>query len=254
MHTKNALPEICELNIRIDTNVHEGEEINCVAEFRLYKGDIPLGDEECEITISKATISINTEGLEPKPGTRYGEPKKKNTVPITKTTQQKNNKKTDYLLSGGMKAGLDSAIPHLAGNASKSGSTEQNSCIETAETTEHLRVRALPNLRWEVSEPKDDPLDGTYLENDTLLSMNRLSGANRTSFTATVTVKQRHLQIRQIIQDDISIKFFNRLSTNQRRLLDIFIAKSLSSALNWKQSYRGEIILSEHKCEDEDEE
>jgi hypothetical protein len=249
MKTTNSIPEICELDIRICQPEDQDGDFRCVAEFRLFKGDIPLGDDECEITICKAMISLEVEGLSPAQGTRYGEPRKPNAVSITKSANRQTSRSTNYRTS----ADVDIEPPklHLKAGAgtSVSGSSEAGTDLKYDDCYEHLRVRALPNLRWEVSEPDNSPLDGTYLEGDDLIRLQKADRANRASFRAFVTVKQRDIDIKQIHLDNASVSFFSRLDKNQRRLLDIFIAKSLSSALNWGKKYRGEIKLSEHNCE-----
>lgn len=58
MSTTNAFPEICELGIRIDPTTDEDGDISCLAEFRLYKGDIPVGDEECELNHAYRRVRI----------------------------------------------------------------------------------------------------------------------------------------------------------------------------------------------------
>ncbi|MDD7973891.1 hypothetical protein [Roseinatronobacter alkalisoli] len=246
MDTTNSIPEICELEIRINQPEDRDGELRCIAEFRLFRGDIPIGDEECQISISKAVISVELEGLSPAPGTRYGEPRKSNAVSITKSIRKQTSSGSRFE-AGGCLSGDFSANVTVGGTIH--GSSEADTAIEVSDNFVHLRVRALPNLRWEVSEPDGVPLDGTYLEGDDLVRMQKSDRANRASFRAWVTVKQRDLDIKQIISDASSRTFFGRLSTNQRRLLDIFIAKSLSTALNWGKNYRGEIKLSEHFSE-----
>tara|TARA_R110002072_G_scaffold89424_3_gene200481 strand:+ start:2110 stop:2874 length:765 start_codon:yes stop_codon:yes gene_type:complete len=249
MKTTNSIPEICELEIQVGQPEEKDGDLCCVAEFRLFKGDIPIGDEECQISISKAMISVELEGLSPAPGTRYGEPRKNNAVCITKSTKKQTNRGSSFKAGGGLDVGHSLLSANVTAGGEIHGSSEAGTAIEASDTFEHLRVRALPNLRWEVSEPDGVPLDGTYLEGDDLVKMHKSDRANRASFRAWVTVKQRDLDIKQIILDTSSRNFFGRLNTNQRRLLDIFIAKSLSTALNWGDNYRGEIMLSEHVSE-----
>ncbi len=118
----------------------------------------------------------------------------------------------------------------------------------------HHRVKALPNLRWEVREADDSRLDGTYLESDSLLRFTRTERANRTALLARATVRQRDVAISQVVKDATSWKYFERFSTTQRRLLDIFIAKSIDSALRGRGQYVGEITLSTAHIELPDEE
>lgn len=249
MKTTNSIPEICELEIQVQQPEEKDGDLRCVAEFRLYSGDIPLGDEEFQISISKAVISVELEGLSPTAGTRYGEPRKNNAVCITKSVRKQTNRGSSLIAGGDFNVSAASLSANVVAGGKIHDSTEASTTIEANDTFEHLRVRALPNLRWEVSEPDGVPLDGTYLEGDDLVKMQKSDRANRASFRAWVTVKQRDLVIKQIILDTSSRTFFARLNTNQRRLLDIFIAKSLSRALNWGSNYRGEIMLSEHVSE-----
>lgn len=245
----NSVPEICDLAIRIDQPEEEDGDLKCVAEFRLFKGDLPIGDEECEISISKAMISIDLAGLSPVPGTRYGEPRHNNSVRITKNFAKQTSRGKSYRLSAEANASASSLLPKVTASGEVHGSSKAGTDVQATDTTEHLRVRALPSLRWEVSEPFGDILDGTYLEEDQLVKLQKSDRANQISFCAWVTVKQRDLAINQITLGVSSVSFFARLSTTQRRLLDIFIAKSLSSALNWGGNYRGEIKLSEYVTE-----
>lgn len=254
MQPSNSIPEICELAIRLVGSSDETGELRCVTEFRVFKGDIPLGKEECEISISRATISVEIEGLSPAVGSRFGEPKRPNAVAAVKKTTQRETRESSWKVAGSVKAATNT--PYHAGfeaGGSADGGRSSERQTETKDDSHHLRVRALPNLRWEVSEPNEDPLDGTYLENDDLLRLQTNPNSNRSKFSARVAVKQRHLLIKQIIRDQESSWFFSRANNNQRRLLDIFIAKSLSSGLNWRETYKGEIILSEqlHDLENE---
>lgn len=247
--TTNSVPEICELGIRIDQPEDEDGDLRCIAEFRLFRGDLLIGDEECQISISKAMITVDLTGLSPAPGTRYGEPRKSNAVPITKHVRTQTSRATSYGAGGGLGVGSSSPEAKVAIGGEIHRSCEAGTATEASDTFEHLRVRALPNLRWEVREPDGDALDGTYLEGDDLLKLRKSDRANQVSIRAWVTVKQRDLVINQITLGPPLLSLFGRLSTTQRRLLDIFIAKSLSSALAWGGSYRGEIKLSEHFSE-----
>jgi len=247
--TTNSVPEICELGILIDQPEEKEGDLRCVAEFRLFRGDLLIGDEECQISISKAMISVELTGLSPAPGTRYGEPRKSNAVRITKSVRTQTSRARSYGAGGSLGVGGSLTVAKAAIGGEIHHSCEEGSAIEANDTFEHLRVRALPNLRWEVSEPDGNVLDGTYLEGDDLVILQKSDRANQVSFRAWVTVKQRDLVINQITLGTPSLSLFGRLSTTQRRLLDIFIAKSLSSALAWGGTYRGEIKLSEHLSE-----
>jgi len=254
MKPVDSIPDICELVVRIEESEVDKGTIKCIADLRINSGDIPIGDEECKIYISKVTISIDVDGLFAKPGSRFGEPRKNNSISLLKTNLTKAAHDSGYSISGNIDVSNSPLKASFLGGGSLKRSTARESTLEASDTVEHLRVRALPNLRWEVSELDDEPLKGTYLENDELLHLRSLEQANRAALSATILVKQRHIVIKQIIRDSYSATFFNRFNTNQRRLLDLLIAKSLSASLNLDGKYRGELKLSEHACEIKNEE
>jgi len=113
-------------------------------------------------------------------------------------------------------------------------------------------VTARPNLRWEISEPKDEFLDGTYMEGQQLFAAALSGKSNRTACTISLKVRQRDLVINQVIRNESALSFFQSLSESQRRLIDIFIAKSLSEATYGNRRYVGEIVLSEAEYQHEE--
>ena len=129
MKTTNSVPEICELEIQIDQPEERDGELRCVAEFRLFKGDIPIGDEECQISISKAMISVELEGLSPAPGTRYGEPRKNNAVCITKSVRKQTNRGSSFKAGGGIDIGPSSLLTNVTAGGEIHGSSEAGTAI-----------------------------------------------------------------------------------------------------------------------------
>lgn len=254
MKTTNSIPEICELGIRIEAASNQEGDLVCVAELRLHNGDIPLGDEVCEVSVSKLTISIDLEGLEAVPGSRHGEPRRPNATRIDRTITQTNAAGKSYKAASDVC--FNDTLPSLRASAGGeiSGSTARETALTVNDQAEHLRVRAIPSLRWEVTEPDGAQLSGTYLDGESLLGLARAERANRSSLSVSVRVKQRDLNIKQDIAGSSSLNFFSRLGNTQRRLLDIFISKSLSAALNGGGKYLGEIKLSDHFGEIDNEE
>lgn len=244
MNTRNAVTELCELVIRVEPSAaHEGE-LDCIVELRLASGDVDLGDETCEISISKLTLSLDLEGSTPVPGSRFGELRKQPITEMDRVVTQENDVATAFKASAN--ANLDITGPSLGASASgeHKASVRRETVLTAHDRFVHHRVKALPNLRWEVRESDDSRLDGTYLESDSLLRFTRAERANRTALLARATVRQRDITIGQVVKDTISWKCFERFSTAQRRLLDIFIAKSINSALRGRGKYVGEITLS----------
>lgn len=249
MSNKNSVSDLCELGVRTVRDETGAEEFHCVAELRLASAELPIGDDDCEVSVSRATIVVDLEGLAPRPGSRFGEPKRKNAVEINKTIKKEVSAGTSFRGEAGIGLTPSSFDARIGARAAFDAASETNATIEANETLEHLRVKALPNLRWDVSEYDGTALTDTYLAEDTLVTVNKSDRSNRCSVTTSVTVKQRHLEIRPIEQK----RFSNLRGNNKQRLLDIFVAKSLSAAISAGGGYRGEIKLSETNVEVRDE-
>lgn len=254
MNTKNAVSELCELIIRVEPSAAYEGELDCIVELRLASGDVDLGDETCVISISKLTLTLDLEGVKPVPGSRFGEPRRQPIAEMDRVVTQQNEVATAFKASAN--ANLDIIGPSLGASASGEvkASVLHGTVLTAHDRFVHHRVKALPNLRWEVREADDSRLDGTYLESDRLVRFTRTERPNRTALLARATVRQRDVEIGQVVRDTFSWKCFERFSTTHRRLLDIFIAKSIDSALRGPGKYVGEITLSSADVELPDEE
>lgn len=250
--TNNSIPEICDLDIRIDQSTPD-DGLSCVTELRLINGEIPIGDEDCDVSLSKLTISVDVAGLIPIPGTRYGEPRKQNRVLVDKSLDQTQTGSSGFRL--GMDVELNGSMPFvkLDVGVATSKKTERVAKAVAKEKFEHHRVRAIPNLSWEVSEYDGTALDGTYLDNDQLVGLTRAAGANQTLFEAKISVKQRHITIRPLESSTLSTSVLAKFDDTKKRLMDIFIAKSLSAAVSRERRYSGEIMLSSFRTEIDEE-
>ncbi len=246
----NSIPDICELEIRVIRDYLEENDYTCIADLRLCSSEIPLGGQECEIGFRRLTISVDVEGLKVIPGSRFGEPKKANYVPSSTELAERSCSKVESEYGGG----ASTTGKNINFNARAKRNKKDNQSTEKTKLTNSdegfFLVRAQPNLRWMVSEPSDNLLDGTYLEEEILFQLKPTDTSNRKNISIDVRVKQRDLVINQIIQTQSAINFFSSFNTNQRRLIDIFIAKSLSAKL-YNGNYIGEILLSKFEFIDE---
>lgn len=252
MITQNSIPDLCELEVRLVGDLETDDDVYCVIDLRVHKGEIPLGDEECEVCFQKITVSVDLGGLSIVPGSRFGEPKKNNAVALKRISTEIDKRKKIAGLSFLAKATTSSVEGNAEFRSGLSSSNERESKLESTECEEHYRVRARPNQRWEVIEPDGSALDGTYLEDELLFQMSRVAGSNMETISIDVKVKQRDLQINQMVFTQSAVKFFSGLSKTQRRLIDIFIAKSLSSKLYDGKCYLGELVLSTYEFINED--
>lgn len=244
----NSIPDLCELLVRLVEDPEDSSALLCLVDLRIANGEIPLGDEDCRVGFQRLTVSVDTEGVAINPGSRFGEPKKNNSVTISQTVTNQGNKKKGWKTSGGVN---QTGVPLVKAEAEGECSSGQMTQSILKDEFSDLRVKARPNGKWEVSEPNGGVLDGTYLEGDQLFSSSPFEGANRSGVTLQVKVKQRDLSVNKLMRNDLGFSFFNRLSEGDKRLVDIFIAKTLSKAVYGKRKYMGEIVLSEFGYEHE---
>lgn len=246
MSVENSLPDLCELVVSFVEHPDSSNTLQCLVDLRVSSSEIPLGDEECEVSFRRLILSIANEGMKVKPGSRFGEPRKNNAVSKQRQVSKSNeSSRSRQWKIGGKSSGKPEGEVGLGG--CKNDTTLS---LETANEEEpHIRVKARPNDKWEISEYENEVLDGTYLEEHTLFEAELTQQANRVATTIELKVKQRDLAINQIMRNESAVSFFSKLSENQRRLVDIFIAKSLSNSVYGDRKYIGEIILSSYEFE-----
>lgn len=243
MSTSNFVTEICELVVRVASTVDREGELECLVELRLAGDDIELGDEACEVSISKLTIALDLEGVSAVPGTRYGEPRKV-PVELERIVVQTNNASKTFKLAGGAKLDVTGPTLGVSTTGDLQVGVEKVTTLKSHDTLIHRHVTALPNLRWEVREHDDGVLRGTYLEGDCLVRLTRAERVNRSAVVARATVKQRDVKISQVMQSAVSLPFFRRQNHTQRKLMELFIKKTLDAAIRGAGKFSGEIILS----------
>lgn len=252
MSTTNSVTELCELVVRVKAAPDQDGELDCLVELRLALGDIELEDETCEISISKLTIALDLEGVSEVLGSRYGEPRKM-PVEMERTVIQTNTSGKSFKASGAAK--IDMTGPALG--ASISGDAEigvrREATLRAQDTFLHQHVTAAPNLRWEVREHDDGVLRGTYLDGQRLLRVTRAERANRSALIARATVKQKDVSIDQVVHSALALRFFRRPDVTRRRLMDIFIKKTLDAAIRGGGKFAGQIVLSKAEIDLADE-
>ncbi|MCG7572393.1 hypothetical protein MHM39_02340 [Phaeobacter sp. CNT1-3] len=248
MINQNSFPDLCELLVEYQDNTEDENIQNCMVVLRVSTGEVQLGDHECTVEFNRLYISVDHEGMEVVSGSLFGEPKKPNEV--NRTSELAHKRDTKRNSSGA----LDISRTAFAANSkTEFGYSEaMNQDIIVREEGTELRVKARPNLRWEVREPDGTPLNSTLLLNDRLVAFSKHSTANRRRSSLSLRAKQRDIQIKPHSGDAKTEKLFAYLTTNKKRLLDIFIAKSLHEAATSSQPYRGEILISQ--CEHDHEE
>jgi hypothetical protein len=243
MDNQNSFPDLCELSAKYHESDEDASIRNCMVDLRIASGEVPLGDHECLIEFMRLFISADHEGMEVVSGSLYGDPKRSNEVSLLNDVHK--TKEDKGCISGSLELLPKSIRPKLKLAQETNQVTSQEVRLKDEGTD--LRVKARPNLRWEVREPTGVPLDATFLAGDRLLALTKRDGGNRNYSFLELKVKQRDLRISPARGHAKTEKRFSDLTTTKRRILDIFIAKSLSSASYSKQEYRGEILVS--RCE-----
>jgi hypothetical protein len=113
-----------------------------------------------------------------------------------------------------------------------------------------LKVKARPNLKWDVTESTQlDELDGTYLEGldgDPLCKVVAKKGANSKALGLVAVVKQRDVILRAQKESRL-IRFRN---ATQEKMMKILISRALSGSEN---KFNGVIDFSRSEIEIEDQ-
>lgn len=241
---QNNFPDICDFEMRLQNNPLGEREYDCLSDLRIRVEEVNLDGDECKVCFVKATIAMVLEGFEPISGSRYGEPKKENVVERI----EKNSKSLSAAGEVSGKANLSSSFESRSGNASLSlmaSSTQINNLTtESTSFTNHYRVKAVTNLKWEVTEPDGSLLSETYLESDRLIALRERLKTNRRYISVDVSVKQRDLSI-EASHRSLASGVLNRLTNNQKKLFDIFVAKSINSKIPGSATYSGAIKMSQ---------
>jgi len=243
LHRKNALPELMDLRARIDHASGSKDEAGLSVELRIGSADLEddQGELLARVSVKKAILSVDCDGMDIAPGERHGEPVKEG-GPVTKHQIRSEAIST---VQGGLDANLVASSKEGASGAGalKAGASREIKTSRTRESSYEEQVsfvRALGGDRWEISEPDETPLEGTYLNDKRICSVVPSKGANRQVVKVTTEVKQRDLDF------DHSHKFFRGLTATHSRLAKIVIAKAINGG---GSEYRGKVILSEVEVE-----
>lgn len=252
MGTINSITELCELVVRIEASPDRHGELDCLVELRIAPGDIELEEETCEVSISKLTIALDLEGVSAVPGSRYGEPRK-TPVEMERTVVQTNTTDKKFKASGAAKLDVTGASLGASISGDAEVGVRKEATLRSQDTFQHQHVTAAPNLRWEVCEHDGGVLKATYLEGQSLLRVTRAERANRSALIARATVKQKDVSIDQVVHSALAMRFFKRPDATRRRLMDIFIKKTLDAAIRGDGKFTGQIVLSKAEIDLADE-
>jgi hypothetical protein len=241
----NSIPELFEFLMR--TSKGSKKETNILGELRIDNASLD-GPEGFTFTVllKRAWLSLDLEGLDAIPGTRYGEPKKPNEVSIKQKTTNETVVQNQLNVQGGIRLASDQPSLNLdlgAGHSSKGKTVVSTSATQSAP---HIRVKARGNLMWEVTENSQlTELDGTYLNGDALCRVTARLGANAKNVRLVAFAKQRDIILRLSKNNSL----FSFPSKNHERMMKVLISKSLSSS---GTQFNGIIEFSKSESDVED--
>jgi hypothetical protein len=247
----NSLPDILELLLRVVPSKGRDKGFDVAPELRITKGFVEGEDDLCfEVALKRVFLYLHLDGLDPISGTRFGEPLKDNSAEVKRKTSHEVVKEGEA--HGRINMALDPS--KIAG--SLSAGAEAKAAAKTVQSTtaiekiSHLKVKARPNLKWEVTESTQlDELDGTYLEGldgDPLCKVVAKKGANSKALGLVAVVKQRDVILRAQKESRL-IRFRN---ATQEKMMKILISRALSGSEN---KFNGVIDFSRSEIEIEDQ-
>ncbi len=93
----NSFENLCELEMSIKANDVEGY-VECIVCLNVSRDEIPLGDQDCEVSFRKIYLSLDFEGYEIIPGSKFGEYVRKQKVDKRqlKTSHDKSEKSMKF--------------------------------------------------------------------------------------------------------------------------------------------------------------
>jgi hypothetical protein len=224
---RNSLPDLIEVLMRV---VNSNEEGRRDVRVELRVNSVSLVADDClefVVELDRANLSLDLDGFEVVPTSRYGEPSKPNDVSVERkltnetTLQGELSGSAEGTLGMQPSGSITSKVSGSAGSKSVASATAQ-------QTERLLRVKARGNLRWEVTEPElngaTSVLGDTYLNDDVLCKISALPGANLLAVKLEAFARKRDIRI----TPRTKLGKFSFKSRNHEIMLNAVIAKALS--------------------------
>ncbi|MBR1200018.1 hypothetical protein JQ574_28910 [Bradyrhizobium sp. AUGA SZCCT0158] len=220
--TGNSIPTLVDLSVRIPKKREDETEEEVRVELRVHPAQLDgPNDLEFSVGLKRMTLSMDLSGVEPVPGSRYGEPTKDNVATHERTLSTEVSVESTDAGGGSVKLAIN---PELTLKADTSSVLKKKSNVSTTERKVHHRVRARGNLLWEITEPpwEDPTLDLTYMKDEPLCKIAPIDRANSKSVEVSAYAKQKDL-IFDCKKSPIPFR-----TPNHKKLLNILLSKALS--------------------------
>ncbi|MBS3850499.1 hypothetical protein KD146_17505 [Devosia sp. BSSL-BM10] len=249
----NPLPDLAELTTVVPAEDDTATSHQLNVELRIHPHEIEDEVGTVMVSFTEATLSLELSGLSVVPKSKLGQPLV--TPNVRKITRERViTAAVDETKEGRVALGatLNAVTPEGSAELSRGSSTNvaQSTTVTDSEdiTSSHIPVKAIGNDNWLIRADGGGPLDGVFLEYDTLCEVTATWGQNHLSMTSSLYVRQRHAKF------DFTPKpglFSGLKSLNQRRLMEILISKSLHNAIS-EAPFSGSICLAESEASDEE--
>lgn len=242
---QNSIHDLAELLVFLEAGDGASSSLELSTEIRIASADIDDLDTDISLTVSlrRAWLHLDLEGFNVSPQGRHGDSVIQSSAVATTTTAVTTG---SFSAGGSLSGAADVETPKIGfkGSASVGGAFEQKDVLQMQGLQDelHIPVKARPNNRWEITKFNNGLLDGTFMNGSILCQIKHSNSANRHAGSLTLEVSQKDLILQAREQSRIS--FF---SNNKKKLLGIFIAKSMSIDAN----YNGKIVLCKSEWEDE---
>jgi hypothetical protein len=240
----NSIPELVELLVRIEGG-NEGSRRNVNVDLRVHPASLD-GPHNMTFSTSlkRLTLDLELNGTEAVPGSRFGEPTRPNEAIHERTVSTERSIENQSSGEAGLNSSLTKPL-EFSGKGSGSLAVKTKQSSSHSEREQHLNVRAMGNLKWEVTQPRWEKqvLDLTYLNNETICKIEIQDRANHKSVQLKASAKQK-----DIVFEVTKTNFPSFLTTNQKRLMNILLSKALSS----EGTFDGTVIFSKSVFEIED--
>lgn len=229
----NPTPLIAE----VDINLSEAEEhIDCLCTLRINEDEFEFSDKLYQLSIRRAFLKLDLEGMQVLEGSRYGEPTSSNVITCDANIDRTKQSGFEAVSSAGAQLKADTSGPNIpsASIDISSGASGMNKTMSqlssNSKRTENFHcVKARGGNHWEISdidiEGKRRSLQRTFLNNEPICKLRVSEKSNRSSISAFILVKKGDTDVE--ILDAHGIEKFFGMSRNKEKILKALTEKAL---------------------------
>jgi hypothetical protein len=209
----NAIPELVSLETWL--RPAKGKRLALHASLRAEPAEVEIEGVNIRVSLKEAILDVALDGLEHAPRPRLGEPVAEKKVLGSRTVEHR------LVAGASIDAGADSQglLPFMKAGVKSAISSTLKDKINTEDV--HLPVRAIPNDRWRITEPRGEDLESTFLESHkALCELDSIKGGNRQASICHIAARQRDITV-------TAVHMIDKISTTKSRLADIVLKKTL---------------------------